>query len=88
MQQEDTNRLSKKHLNAAQATIQEDDENACCGADKPRKGINSDQAKITGVEGDHQDEHEGHSHDGSGEADGWRSHWALLTALAILLIMQ
>ena len=46
-----------------------------------------DDSEIADLESDHDHSHDGHGH-GDSKADGWRSHWNLLSALGILLIMQ
>ena len=47
----------------------------------------ADHSQSADDEKTHDHSHDVHSH-GNFEANGWRSHWNLLTALAILLIMQ
>lgn len=44
-----------------------------------------DEPRLTDEDHTHDHDHDGHSHGGSA---GWRSRWNLLTALAILLLMQ
>src|SRR5688572_9600225 len=47
----------------------------------------ADHAQATDDQKTRDHSHDGHSH-GNPKADGWRSHWNLLTSLAILLVMQ
>ncbi|MFC4233325.1 heavy metal translocating P-type ATPase [Parasediminibacterium paludis] len=69
----------------------------CCNTDekdvqkkKPvhKSENNKEHVHSEGDSHDHEDgdEHDDHDH-GSGEVEGWKAHWQLLSSLAILLVM-
>ena len=68
----------------------------CCNTDEKentkRTTAVADSEKHEHKEGDdhnHDDDHDdddGHNHGGE-DSDGWKSHWPLLSSLAILLVM-
>lgn len=82
MQKNDTSDPGCKHLNVGETAIHEETVDACCGAENPEKVASARQANI--IEEIYTDDDHRRDHD----ADSWRSHLKLLTALVILLIMQ
>ncbi len=69
----------------------------CCNTDEKdvqkKKPVHKSENKKEHVhtEGDGHDHEDGDEHDdhdhGSGEVEGWKAHWQLLSSLAILLVM-
>ena len=60
--------------------------NECCDTDEkdlPKKGVANQPGK---KDGQNHSEDDGHNH-GEEDTAGWKTHWALLSSLAVLLVM-
>ena len=76
------NQTEGKHFETGYAALQENEQLTGRQAEKKYNST-----VFGNADSDHGHDHNGHDHGATG-ADGWRSHWNLLTALAILVLMQ